>query len=336
MEKVYCDICRKEVEYNVREVSRDKEVRGEEFTFTAEEAYCEECGEEVFIAEIRDRNLERLDLAYREKAGIIKVEEIERILEKYNTGKRPLSKLLGWGETTLTRYLEGDIPLESYSDKLKRVLKNHNYMKRVAEENKDEVSETAYNKIITAIGELEREKFRSEAKIDNVVKYLLRELEEITPLALQKLLYYSQAFYNTFYQDFIFDDDCQAWIHGPVYPDIYHKYKDYGYNPIEEEKIKDELLRDIKLTETEVEVLDNVIRSFGCYSGKALEEMTHSERPWQLTRKGLEPGENSDRIIEKELINKYFVEVKEKYDMLNVEDIKDYSEDLFRRACLNR
>ena len=57
-----------------------------------------------------------IDNAFREKEGLISVSEMELILDKYDIGKRPLSLLLGWGEGTLTRYLDGDIPTKQYSD----------------------------------------------------------------------------------------------------------------------------------------------------------------------------------------------------------------------------
>ena len=46
---------------------------------------------------------------------VITVDEIRQILESYRIGKKPLAKLLGWGETTIIRYMEGDIPTSEYS-----------------------------------------------------------------------------------------------------------------------------------------------------------------------------------------------------------------------------
>ena len=34
-------------------------------------------------------------------------------------------------------------------------------------------------------------------------------------------------------QMFLFTEDCEAWVHGPVYRDIYFRYRDYHYDPIE-------------------------------------------------------------------------------------------------------
>jgi len=126
----------------------------------------------------------------------------------------------------------------------------------------------------------------------------------------------------------MFEEDCEAWVHGPVYRNVYEKYRSYGFNPIEEEELSFE---NINLTEDEKELLNHVVLYFGCYSGKILENMTHSEEPWRAARRGLMDWENSDRIIEKEEIDSYFSKVKEKYEMLNLTDIKDYPKDLFSK-----
>ncbi|MFW5889748.1 MAG: type II TA system antitoxin MqsA family protein [Bacillota bacterium] len=324
--RTFCPECRKDVEYQIEESVEKKEVRGLEFEYTAERAYCNNCGVEIFISKLHDQNLQKIDNAYREKAGIITVSEINEIVKQYNTGKRPLSLLLGWGETTLTRYLDGDIPSKSYSETLKKVKKDYNYLRQLAEENRDKVSDKAFNDLMEAINDLQNNDLKTEKKIDSVIKYLLKNLGEVTPLALQKLLYYSQGFYKTFYDEFLFAEDCEAWVHGPVYKDIYFKYRDFGYDPIEDDNFKFE---DIELTEAEEELLDSIIDNFGCYSAKTLERMTHSERPWRLTRKDLKPEAKSNEIIRKNLIADYFKDVNNKYQMLNVEDINDYSEELF-------
>lgn len=44
---------------------------------------------------------------------------------------------------------------------------------------------------------------------------------------VQKILYYAQGFYKAFFGKFLFEDDCQAWVHGPVYVNIYEKYKEF-------------------------------------------------------------------------------------------------------------
>lgn len=327
----FCEKCHEMMEYFVKEEKKQKNIKGKKVEYMGKEAYCSGCGSNVFVSDIRDYNLIMLDKAYREKEGLISVSEIELILKKYDVGKRPLSLLLGWGEGTLTRYLDGDTPTKQYSEILKKILSDSNYMKEILEQNKDNIADVAYRRISNALQKNETAldaNVYSEDKIDYVVKYLLLNSADITPLALQKLLYFSQGFYKAFTGEYLFCNNCEAWVHGPVYRSVYYKYKNYGYNPIEEQDYQN---WDIKLTAVERGLLDSVIRNFGCYSGKVLEKMTHAEEPWRVTRIGLNDNEGSDRIIDKELITKYFTEIKLKHDMLNTSDIRDYSTDLFSK-----
>lgn len=64
---------------------------------------------------------------------------------------------------------------------------------------------------------------------------------------------------------------------------------------------------------------------------RILENMTHIDMPWRAIRKRLTINELSDKIIDKELILEYFHDIKTKYNMLNISDIRDYSVDIFNK-----
>lgn len=66
---------------------------------------------------------------------MITVSEIKFILEKYHIEKRPLSKLLGLGEITITRYIDGQLPSKNYSDLLFNILNDEHKMRSIAKEN---------------------------------------------------------------------------------------------------------------------------------------------------------------------------------------------------------
>lgn len=330
--KGFCEKCRDTIDYHVKMVDMEKEIKGKNIKYVGKVAYCYECDEEIFVPEIRDYNLRELDDAYRQTENLIKINEIEKILEKYDIGKRPLSLLLGWGEGTLTRYLSGDTPSKPYSELLKLILEDKNYYRSILETNKDSVSPLAYRKSMNAVEGMSKVTGTYINKLESAMKYLLMQTSEITPLALQKLLYFAQGFHKAFTGEYMFEEDCEAWAHGPVYRNVYYKYRAYGYNPIEE---NDLTFEDIDVTDSEKELLDYIVLYFGCYSGKILENMTHSEEPWRLARRGLKDWEGSDRIIEKKNIESYFNSVKDKYRMLNPIDIKDYSKDLFSKLYCN-
>lgn len=328
MDKGFCEKCNKLVEYVVKEVPGSAEIKGKVYKFIRVVGYCKKCGEEISSEELIDENLNRLDRVFREKEKIISTEEIDSILKKYNIGKKPLSKLLGWGEVTLTRYMNGDVPTKAYSDQLYKLLNDENSMNELIEKNKELITMRAYNNVKNAISNGTSNNYVT-TDIEMISEYIIAKGKEITPLALQKILYYAQGFYYVFCGKFLFEDDCQAWVHGPVYIGIYEKYKDYKYDDID--GYVDSSIGDF-LTDEKKDVLDTVIKYFGYYNGKALEKMTHFETPWINARKGLLPTDNTHRYIKKEDIKEYFEKIKNKYDMISVLDIKKYSDDQFKRV----
>ena len=50
------------------------------------------------------------------------IDDIERLMKIYKIGKAPLSLALGFGEVTIPRYLEGQVPSKEYSDIMKTAL----------------------------------------------------------------------------------------------------------------------------------------------------------------------------------------------------------------------
>lgn len=327
----FCTSCRDDVKIEVKTVKREKIIKGTKIEYNFKEVHCKECGEEILVNEITDENLMNMNTAYREATNTIQIEEIEEILRKYSIGKRPLSLLLGWGETTLTRFLDGDIPSKAYSDLLKKINTDTNFFLKVLDDNKDKISPIAYEKAKNKIEsyDISNQFCDNLSKIESVANYIIERSSEITPLALQKLIYYSQSFFKAFFDKFMFKNDCQAWVHGPVYAEIYHKYKKHGSNPIEENI---ETFSCYDLNEMEIEVINSVLNNFGCYSGKILEKMTHVEMPWLETRGELKQNDFSSKTIEKVLLEKYFKEIKNKYNMKNVADIRDYSSALFNEV----
>ncbi len=325
--KEYCENCKEVRKLNIKEKSNDCEIRGKKYNYLELIGYCDKCGEIVTTNRLNDENLKRLDIAFRNEENIITKEQINSILVKYKIGKKPLSKLLGWGEVTLTRYINGDIPTKPYSDELFKILKSEDYFLELLEKNKDKITKSAY---VTAINAIQSD-FIVTSDIELVAQYIIEKCGEITPLALQKLLYYAQGFYKVFMGDYLFTNDCEAWEHGPVYKKIYDKYKSFKYNFIEQYIDFD--IEDI-LDDDKKYLLDVIVKSFGYYNGKALEQMTHYEKPWIEARKNMPANERSNNIIEKKNIEEFFYKIKEKYDMVNIVEIKKYSEDHFNEVIL--
>ncbi|MDD2484723.1 MAG: DUF4065 domain-containing protein [Eubacteriales bacterium] len=325
---VFCPECRQDVRFSIKEKSDSAELKGEVFEFVSKTAFCEDCGAEVYVPEIEDENLKALYNVYRQKHGIISFEDIREIPEKYNIGKRPLSLLLGWGEQTFSRYYDGDMPSKQYSEILKKVLVEPAYYLALLEKGKSNLkSEKAYEKSKSVTKSILNIPSINQSKIDLVVEYLLSQCQDITHLSLQKGLYYVQGFYKAFFGSFLFNEDCEAWVHGPVYRDIYKRYNGYCYDPIDNVEEPD-----ISPMPAEEKVLlDSVAKHLCCYSGKTLESFTHVETPWIATRGNLPADASTDRVIPKQIIGEYFTSVKDKYQMLTPTNIKDYAQDMFSK-----
>lgn len=317
----YCLNCDDKKEYTVRAQRREITVKGITFQYVHQTAYCADCGEEVYSPEINDLNVQERENAYRKAAHLISVTEVNQILEKYSIGAGPLAKLLGVGEVTINRYLCGQVPSREISARLFDLLSSPALMEEYLEKNKDLISQTAYNKCRSALDELLP--VYGDQKISIVTRYLLAKSDDITPLALQKLLYYAQAFHYALYRVELFVTPCQAWQHGPVYPEIYDQFREYGSDPLQ--KPTDAFLDSIKgLTENETYFLDCIIDVFGRYSGSFLRNLTHKETPWQEARGNLNEDDRCTAEISRESIHKYFSDAVEKYNIHDPKDMKNY------------
>ena len=140
-----------------------------------------------------------------------------------------------------------------------------------------------------------------------IVPYLLKRygkgsVDLISPLKLQKLLYYAQAWSLVFRGKALFYEDIEAWIHGPVVPCVYRRYKHYGYNTLPEEDLINELKTD------EIDILNTVLMNYGRKSAKFLEELSHSEYPWLKARKGFRADQPSNRRISVRDMMNYYVQ----------------------------
>lgn len=121
------------------------------------------------------------------------------------------------------------------------------------------------------------------------------EKDGLTNLKLQKLLYYAQgAYMHCNNGEPLFSEEIEAWQHGPVVPEVYQAFKQYGSNDIYFEEDYDFSSIDEKTTK----VLDFVYDNMAIYSAWYLRNLTHEERPWLETPRG--------RRISKGLINSFF------------------------------
>lgn len=125
----------------------------------------------------------------------------------------------------------------------------------------------------------------------------------MTHLKLQKLVYYAQAWSLALLGRPLFDEDVQAWAHGPVVPSLWREYRDHGWNPLPPADEAAELD-----AETE-QLLREVMQSYGEKSASALEALTHSEEPWIRARGGLPPEARCTAVIPREHMRRFYADL---------------------------
>jgi len=124
--------------------------------------------------------------------------------------------------------------------------------------------------------------------------------ESITHLKLHKLVYYAQAWALTLFNEFLFDEDFQAWTHGPVIYTLYDRFRNSGWDSLPSPD------NCIEFPEHIEKLLKEVLDVYGKYGAKYLEELTHNETPWIEARKGIPLEAYSNSIITKESMKKYY------------------------------
>lgn len=323
----FCTVCRKETNFTLQMRNINKIIKDKEYTFYITVAICDECGEEMSIPGLIDRNIQEVDTQYRDYENIVSIDDIERLMKIYKIGKAPLSLALGFGEVTITRYLSGQIPSKEYSAIMKKALSSPAFMKQKLNENKDKLAPAAYNKAWNAATQLEM-LFSVSNKMLRVISYVFEKLEEVTPLMLQKLLYFIQGESYALNGKPMFRENCQAWVHGPVYPEVYDMFRDFKYNPIDDARFAILEGTEDELSHEERMVVDLVVNTFGEYSGKMLERITHEEEPWKLARKGYADYIPSNEPILMESIGAYYVKKNVEYDFSAEKGIKKYIKDI--------
>lgn len=136
--------------------------------------------------------------------------------------------------------------------------------------------------------------------------------DEITNKKLQKLLYYVKAWGTVYFADGVIEDDFEAWIHGPVCPEVYREYKQYGFNAIamyrNEEEANEAIVkfREECGDSDKVDMIDAVFNKYAQLTSLQLELLSHQEAPWIEAREGLNPVDTGCNVISVETMKRFY------------------------------
>ena len=143
--------------------------------------------------------------------------------------------------------------------------------------------------------------------IDISLWFLLKE--RMSNKKIQKLCYYAQALSLALYDRPIANDATfQAWVHGPVSPVLWERYRNFGWKELNLSPLGiNRANKQSKCFDSEqLEVLETTWATYGKFSADELERLTHSEKPWLEQREGLGQFESSRNVISEKTMKIFY------------------------------
>ena len=319
----YCPYCRKEVDYKIEK--RDlKEFRGIEINTYENVAVCKECHQDLYVNEIEEKNNKRIYELYREKANIIKPQDIVNLREKYDISQRELTAILGFGKMTINRYERGGVPTKSQSDYIKLLIDNDSkFIEKVKEAYKNgNINEKTYKKIVST--NLENEISKDDIQdmyrrvinnslelkpnifngyklfdlelVENIISYISSKVSNLTITSLNKYLWFIDILSFNQRGVSITGLTYQKQQYGPTIID--QRYKEisllddkYIRNDYEDENGTRTIITSnknfdlSKLKESEIEIINKIIKLLKNKNVTDISNMSHEEEGWKKTKK---------------------------------------------------
>lgn len=323
MEKIMkCEMCGKQHSVDIIKEKALTYIKDEPVEYEETVYYCCNCDEDEAYyvpSEVMNQNLMKARNAYRKMKGLMTSDEIVTLRKKYNLSQVELSKILDFGEATISRYESKSIQDETHDNILRIVSENPIELLKLLDKNKNQFEEYNYNLIRNHIVDVIEEhdnaliKRRnlenyyakySEPTIENgytllnidkleqVVNFVAFNFSVLNKVLLMKLLWYS---------DVMSYKEKNVSITGLVY-----EHKDMGALPLGHSALMELSGIDVRenysndfdyptytvypkecdfslLSEKEKNIILKVCKKFRNYSGKQIAKYMHEETAYIKT-----------------------------------------------------
>lgn len=257
-----------------------------------------------------------LENADSEEKCLISKDEIYELLKKYSIGKKPLSRLLGWGETTVIRYTEGDVPTQEYSDRLFYLLNNPVFYYEVLINNRDKITKVAFEKSRRAV-----ENCIYHCKLMKIGQAVLNEAgSELGCGALQFICYYVQVCHLYFYNEPAFEDEFNTEVNFCPYPCLQNMQEWYY-------RVAHRVPEELKLTQTETQLIREVVFAFRWYGMETMKGIMSLERNHLKISKNAK----GEMVISHDTLKKHFDNV---FSSLQIQSPKDFGKYIYPKAMV--
>ena len=117
---------------------------------------------------------------------------------------------------------------------------------------------------------------------NKLVDIALDEKREITPMQVLKMTYFCHAWMLGLYHASLLKQPVEAWRYGPVVPDVYVMFRQYGGNPIEKPADLASLgVEERSFDAYENDVIAQVSAKYGHLTGAQMSSLAHQTgSPW--------------------------------------------------------
>ena len=309
----FCVSCMEEHTVDTIQREESEEFKGEEVVFVATYDYCTNTDELLETEEfIRANNLAVKD-AYREKVGLLTSEEIIRIRDKYGISQKDFSKILNWGEATITRYENHQVQDRAHDDILRKIDSDPKWLLEMLNRSKVMLSQKAFNKyceraqvqfnslknsylvdtINAEYASLKSTEFTgcNELKLDKaveVINYIAQRVPDLYKVKLMKLLWYCDIYHFKNHGRSItglaykvlkmgavpFGHEYIIKLDGVNYDVVEYNDIAYRFKVVPDFEIR-------SLTEEEIDTLETIISELGALSTQEIVQKMHEEEAYK-------------------------------------------------------
>jgi len=119
--KGLCPYCEKETDLEIVRCEEEVIVRGEKIRVHNEYFKCLECGGDFYDPKSPRDHLDDAYREYRRRHKLLQPEEIKNLRSEYGLTQAELSKLLGWGAATISRYENGALQDEAHDKQIQLI-----------------------------------------------------------------------------------------------------------------------------------------------------------------------------------------------------------------------
>jgi putative zinc finger/helix-turn-helix YgiT family protein len=241
-----CETCGPVNRTRVEKKTETYPVKGEDITILANVRTCVRCGKGVNDRALDSKNIQAAYGLYRRNHHIITPDEIRSMRESYGLSQRSLGALLGWGEITIHRYENGNLPDDAHCQVLRfiqdpfnmeRMAKSYGSRlheaarRRLTERLANRLDEEAPEKVVQVLAQSTdpsvniftgEKEFSPRALMEMMVFYASKS-GGVLKTKLNKLLWYADFIHYHLYRTSISGTTYVHLPYGPV-PDNYGTY----------------------------------------------------------------------------------------------------------------